>query len=529
MIIQKIGFESVTAFSNRDIKYQIDPFYFNEFYNFSPDLSGLKAAIKDRKNYPINRAELCNEITNQYKNIGFSVKQLEYLKSLTEENTFTVITAHQPTLFGGPLYYIYKIFSTINLAEKLSTDTDAKVIPIFINGSEDHDFEEVNHFNLFGKKLQWNNFEGGPIGRYSTKGIKELIEEITPILGKNQHAEKLIQILTSALDNSVTYNDFVFKFVNILFSEYGLIVVNMDNKPFKKIFAPIIKKEILNQESAEIIKQSQIELNKIGFSDQAFAREINLFYMQNGLRERIIKDGENFLVNNTDIKFTQEEMIAEIENNPHHFSPNVIMRPLFQESIFPNIAYVGGGGEIAYWLERKNQFKHYNVFFPTLIRRDSVMVISKSQNNTISKLGLEINDLFFSEDKIIAKYLQSTTGTELNVDEELKLINKAFDQLRDKAISVGITLEGLVEAERTKVIKQLDQIDSRIKRSLKQKEETALNQVKNIRLKLFPNNGLQERNDNFMQYYLLWGDQFFEILRKSLNPLDKNFVILIED
>ncbi len=529
MTVKKIAFDHVTAFTNRDIAYQNTPAIFQDFYAFSPDINGLKMAIAERKKYAIDRLSLHAEIKRQYAGHRPSVLQEKNIESLLNDNTFTVTTAHQPALFGGPMYYIYKIISVINLAESLSKSTSQTIIPVFINGSEDHDFEEVNHFTVFGKDLSWDNFQGGPVGRYSTEGLSEIIDSAATILGDKPDALHIIDVLKKSLNSATNYNGFVFNFVNALFKEWGLLVINMDNKAFKAIFAPVMKEELVHQPSAELIRKTQTRLHELGFAEQAHARDINLFYMKDGLRERIVKEASSYTINNTALQFSETSILKELNDHPENFSPNVVMRPLYEEAILPNIAYIGGGGELAYWLERKDQFRHFAIFFPCLIRRNSALIVSKSQAGLLAKLSLSIDDLFLQEDRLIDKYLSLNTEIELNAYEEIKLVEAAFETLKTKAKAADKTLEAFVEGEKNKVLKQVEQIESRIKRSLKKNEEVALNQLKTVQQKLFPQNGLQERTDNFMQYYTSMGGEFISLLKNELDPLDKDFIVITED
>jgi bacillithiol synthase len=529
MIVKKIAFDTVSAFSLRDITYQNTPAVFHDFYAFNPDINGLKMAIEERKKYAVDRLILQTEIRKQYEGQILSPLQEKNIDAIIDANSLTVVTAHQPVLFGGPMYYIYKIISVINLADKLTESTPHKIIPVFINGSEDHDFEEVNHFTIFGKKMSWAHFQGGPVGRYKTEGLSEIVDAVAAVLGNNPHAEKITRILNASLYKVANYNGFVFNFINALFKEWGLLVLNMDNPAFKSVFAPIMEEELLRRPSADLIRQAQSKLHDLGFGEQAYAREINLFYMKDGLRERIIQEGEHYSINNTEIKFSESSILDELKHHPENFSPNVIMRPLYEEAILPNIAYIGGGGELAYWLERKEQFKFFNVFFPCLIRRNSALIISKSQAQTLAKFNLSVDDLFLKEDRLIDKYLTANTALELNADAEVNHIETAFDSLKVKASTADKTLEAFVEGEKNKALKQIEQIESRIKRSHKKNEETAINQLKNIQQKLFPQNGLQERSDNFIQYYNNTGYDILKVLKKELDPLHKEFVIIVED
>lgn len=530
MQIHKLDFSKVNALSKRDITYQNSPQTFNDFLNFLPDLEGLKQAVQERNNFPVNRSLLTNALSIQYQRIKATDAQLQNLESLGNDNTYTIITAHQPALLTGPLYYIYKIFSTINLAEKLkSAYPDLNFVPVFINGSEDHDFDEIKSLHLFQKKITWLHEESGPTGRFNLTGLQEVADEVASVLGENKNSTKILAVLRACLNLSTNYNEFVFSLVNQLFGQYGLIVANMDDALLKKAFTPIMQEELLTGISEKLIKPTQDKIAQLGFHSQAFSREINLFYMKDGLRERIIKEGEVFKINNTAITFSEVEILNELNDHPENFSPNVVMRPLYEEFIFPNIAYIGGGGELAYWLERKEQFKHFNVFYPALIRRDSVLILQKIQADILKKFNFAVEDIFLSEEQIINKYLNENVDIEINLSGQQDSINNIFDSIKILADKVDKSLIDYVGAEHLKTNKLMEQIESRIKRSVKKNEEVSLNQLKNLKTKLFPDNGLQERHDNFLQLYNSLGDQFFDILKENLDALDKNFKVLVLD
>ncbi|MBK8700176.1 MAG: bacillithiol biosynthesis cysteine-adding enzyme BshC [Saprospiraceae bacterium] len=527
MSVKKINFDKIKAFTKRDITYRNTPEVFEAFYTFSPNLEGLKHAAKARQEFPVDRDLLVEVLTEQALLMPLTEKQQFNLTKLYEISTFTVITAHQPALFTGPLYYIYKIISAIKLADRLNKELPGNhFVPVFINGSEDHDFEEVNHLHLFGKNIVWNHKTGGPVGRFDLTGIQEVIQEIKSILGESSHAQELMAMLDTCMAGSASYNEVAYKFVNQLFADFGVLILNMDHPKLKSRFKQVMRTEILNHPSVELIKESQEKWHKLGYASQAHAREINLFYMNNGLRERIELNEGIYRVYNTALVFTKEELLEELEMNPDHFSPNVVLRPLYQEYILPNIAYIGGGGELAYWLERKEQFAHFNIFFPALIRRDSVLWIGPQQLKLLEKLKLTLDELLLDEEAIIQIYLGKTTDFDISLSDETTAIENIFSGIKHKAGLADKSLESYTDAEKAKIIKAIEQIELRIKRSLKKNEETSINQIRNLKHKLFPGNGLQERHDNFMTLYLAMGPKFIDLLIEHLNPLQPEFTIL---
>jgi bacillithiol biosynthesis cysteine-adding enzyme BshC len=531
MTIQEIPFNNIPQFSERDIRYQVNPEQFSDYYAYEPTLEGLKTAINDRKNYHVNRSLIVDKLKSDYKRINANKLQIDNIESLNKTNTFTVVTAHQPSLLTGPLYYVTKLFSAVKLASVITNSLpDVHIVPIFINGSEDHDFEEINHLNIFGKALIWENEERGPIGRKSVAGLQEVITQFTQILGGGISSKEIEKTLNDALIGSSNYNEFTFKLINGLFGHTGILVLSMDDKDLKNAFIPIIKKEIFKSPSQTLVAQAQEKIHaQFGYKAQAYARDINFFYLSDQSRERIELIDNKYVVLNTNITFTKEEMMTEIESHPERFSPNVIIRPLFQEFLLPNIAYVGGGGELAYWLERKVQFEAFGIFYPVLIRRNSTIIISKSQVKQLEKLNIEFLDIFKDENEIIKNYLSEQAEGNLSIKEEKEGLKNLILGIAEKANNIDPTLKSYVEAEGKKLEKSLDQIEGRIVRSYKNQEEISVGQIKNLKSKLFPNNGIQERYDNYFQFYQSTGKRLEELMLENLNPLNKNMLCFIDN
>ena len=527
MQIEKIDYSTIPAISSKDLAYiKLEPFL-KEYYTYTPDLESFDQVIKDRIEKKVDRDLLVDVLSKNYAKINPTELQLSNLKSLKSEKTFTIITAHQPSLFGGPLYYVLKVCSVINLCKQLDIKyPDYKFVPTFVSGGEDHDFEEIDHLNLFGKSIKWDREAKGPVGRLDTNGLDEVINTVSEILGDNPIANSLKDILNSSLNGAANYGEFVFKFVNKLFGKYGVIAVNMDNHDYKKAFAPLMKKELLEQTSKPLVNTTQEELTAKGFKAQAFPRDINLFYLGEGSRDRIeLVDGIYEIID-SNLKFTKEEILAELESKPENFSPNVVMRPLFQETILPNLAYIGGGGEIAYWLERKAQFEAFDTFFPMLIRRNSVMLMNKGLNKTIDNLGFEINEIFDTSDSLVNKFITNNTELEILLEDEKTIIQSTFEAIAEKSKAVDPGLAKSVLADMTKQLKNIDQMESRIKRAIKSQQEVHVNKITKMKDKLFPNNGLQERHDNFMPHYMSIGETFFDDLVEHLDPMDRRFIVM---
>lgn len=527
--IKRFPFPQIEQLSQKDVAYATKNPKLRPFYKYEANLASFGEVIADKAKDTINRAVLVEALAAQYADLEVSAATRANIEVLAQETTFTVTTAHQPSLATGPLYYIYKIVSAIHLARLLKeTYPKNDFVPVFVTGGEDHDFEEVNHLNLFNKKIVWENEESGSVGMMKTASLQGVLSELKDILGDRDEAQAIYEILEKAYTGHDKYALATVDLVNRLFGEYGLVVLSMNNAALKAEFVPIMKKELLEQPSQDLINKATGELEAAGFSGQAHAREINLFYLRDQIRERIVLEEGVYKVLNTDYVFSEEELITELETNPQHFSPNVVMRPLFQELILPNLAYIGGGGEIAYWLERKEQFAHFGLNFPMLIRRNSVLWLDAGTKKRMAKLGLATEDLFIETETLLKRFIRQNTENELSLAEEKAQQTKVFDAIKYKAQEIDPTLAKAVAAEQVKQMNVLNQLEGRLMRAEKQKHETALNQIRSLKDKLFPGNGLQERHDNFLGFYLKYGRQFFEVLLEHLNPLEEGFIIVEE-
>ena len=524
MRLIEIPYHQTKSFSKFILDYISGDKSLAPFYNRLPKLENFKEQILEKQKQPLNRKVLVAALNQQYSGLETTHLVKDNIQSLAKENTFTVATGHQLCLFTGPLYFIYKIISTLNLAEKLKSEySEYNFVPVYWMATEDHDFEEVNHVHLFGKKLEWNQDQKGGVGTISTNSLHSIFEELKPILGTSENAKELYSLLSEAYLNNSDLASATRSLVNALFSKYGLVVLDADTKGLKQQAIPLIKKDVLEQANHTLIESTNAELSKT----QAFVRPINFFYQQKGSRNRIELQGGEYVVLNTNLKFTKPELEKEIENNPEHFSPNVLLRPLYKELLLPNLAMIGGGAEVNYWMQLKSTFAENSIVFPMLFLRNSALIIEDKSLHKIKLLGFEVSDFFASEIELHKLYVSRNTEIEISLNEELKQIEDLYNSILSKTIDKG--LQKTISAEKQKQLNTLAKIEQKLTKSEKQKHQVKLAQISQLKNKLFPSTSLQERYDNIIPFYLLYGNSFVEHLKAALNPLDQHFSILIQD
>nr|WP_288833629.1 bacillithiol biosynthesis cysteine-adding enzyme BshC [uncultured Flavobacterium sp.] len=497
-------------------------------YNRFPTFENFEAQIVEKQNNFNNshRASLVSVLQKQYAGIEISHLTQQNIESLKVNNTFTVTTGHQLNLFSGPLYFLYKIISTINLTTELKVKYPAyNFVPVYWMATEDHDFEEINYFNFKGRKFRWNAASSGPVGRLSTKGLDDFFEIFEQELGHSTNAETLKKLFEGAYLNHSNLADATRYLANALFGTHGLVIIDADDADLKKNFAPYIKEELLNQTAHKKVLETIENLKE--YSVQVNPREINLFYIEDNLRERIIFENGNFKVNNTKIEFSEIEILKLLESNPEKFSPNVIVRPLYQEVILPNLCYIGGGGEIAYWLELKSFFDAVKVSFPILLVRNSVLLASEKQIKKANKLNLSWNDLFTKQADLVNNKAQILSEIDIDLSHLKEQLKTQFDILNEITTKTDPSFAGAVKAQEVKQLKGLEKLEKRLLKAEKIKLKDTLTRIIDLQNELFPNQSLQERQANFSEFYIESGEHLISKLFEQLKPLEQHFNIIV--
>jgi bacillithiol synthase len=520
-------------FSKTVTDYLEDVPELKSFYSYRPDINGFLALL-EHKQTTANRQLLAEVLTEQYSKSGnpelpFMPMVKGNIELLKSDDTYTITTGHQLNIFTGPLYFLYKIVTAIKLCRQLEKSFPGKrFVPVYWMASEDHDFAEINYTNIGHKKIQWNEQVAGATGRLHIKTLRECINQYKGILGLDGHANQLAEMVETAYASHTNLADATRYLVNALFGQYGLIVIDADDARLKKQFATVIKQDILEQNSFKHILASNAKLQNLGVHTQVNPREINFFYLNDELRERIVQEGDQFKVLNTAISFTQAEIEQEIEQHPERFSPNVVMRPMYQEYILPNLAYIGGGAELVYWLQLKANFDHYGITFPILILRNSALIVRKETTAKVQKMELEAADLFKSTDEIKNKWVKNHTQHQLSLQSEWNSLQAVFDGLKTRAEKIDPTLGPSTIAVQARLKHAIDKLERKLIKAEKRNHETHLRQIDVIKQEIFPKNSLQERTENFGLFYVKWGQVFIDELIRNFDPLAFQFTVLTE-
>lgn len=523
-----IDYKDTGSFSKTLLAYLDDVESLSSFYGNRPTVEGIKAQIEQKKIFE-NRKLLVAQLKEQYGVLlSSSPEVVAKIDELQRENTFTVTTGHQLNIFTGPLYFIFKIVTVIRLAKDLKEAYPAyNFVPVYWMATEDHDFEEINHTRVFGKKIVWDTPKISATGRMSTIDIVDVVKQYCNTFGLSANAAKLREIVEEAYLRGRTLADATRMMINELFKTYGLVIIDADRRGFKQIFSSYMLEDIEQEKSFQAIKETSAKLEVLGYQAQVNAREINFFYLKDGFRERIIRNDEGlFEVINQGITFTKQELRKEITEYPERFSPNVVMRPMYQEVILPNLAYIGGGAEIVYWLQLKANFDQYKVPFPVLVPRNSALITDDATASKLFRMDLTFRSIFRSAESLKNEYVRRQTKHRLNLKDEWMELNAIFGKIKLRAHKIDPTLGPSTDAVKARLKKAINSLEKKLLRADKKNHKEALIQIDRLKELLFPLGGLQERSENFAPLFIRHGEDLIKELERHFNPLDFKFTIL---
>ncbi|MGV3630763.1 MAG: bacillithiol biosynthesis cysteine-adding enzyme BshC [Bacteroidota bacterium] len=521
-IFSRIDSKAFSRFSN-DFIYT--PEIFNRFIQQAAAPEAFAQQIQAKSGFPAAKREaLTQHLREQYQLVNAEGPVAKNLELLKHPATFTVTTGHQLNLFTGPIFFIYKILHTVKLSEDLKKRyPESDFVPIYWMASEDHDFEEINHVQLFSRKITWETEQKGPVGEFEPENWETVQAEVKAFFANHPDAPVL-----SLLDRYTGKNlsEAAFRLVHELFKDFGLVILDARSARLKREFIPILQREIETQFAEQEVLKTNEKLEDLGYKPQIFARPVNLFYIGKGFRERIILENGIYASEHLG-KLSLAEIKSKIEQNPEQFSPNVVLRPLYQETILPNLAYIGGGAEIAYWTQLKGVFDASGTVFPILQIRNSLHLVDKNSQKKLAKLGLKITDLFGELDALKKHYVQENSSETLDFGQLEHKSTELQETLSQLLTGFDSNLKSFAEAENIKITKQVEYIKAKIQKQQKAQFDNELKILEDLKSKLFPGNALQERSENFLSFcpdgnYAPFIQQLYE----NIDPWEKDLIIV---
>lgn len=415
--MRKIPFEKSTWFNDLFLEYTSNREKLQPFYTYEPNLEGLKLAAANKEMPQNNRSVLVKSLLEQYKAVdGFEGSKVqENILKLGQPNVFTVTTGQQLHPFLGPQMVFNKIEAAISVAQEYTNSSDVEVVPVFWMASEDHDFEEIKKIQFFGKEFVWETEQKGAVGRMKMDGLLLVIDEMIEEFQRDQKVVDYLQGFREIYAKHSTYAEATRELAFSLFEKEGLIAIDGDDESLKRMFAPYLSKEIQGNYAYEELKRTTDALKELGYKTILNPMQENLFLLEDGSREKLSK--------------SMESSFAEF---PEKLSPNVVLRPLYQEVILPNIAYFAGPSELCYWLQLKGVFDAHEVNYPVVLPRKFTLAMKKKDVSAILGIGMELEKLYEPEKKVKNFVLESGSQEFIqNLEETMQKMEALLQSTSD--------------------------------------------------------------------------------------------------
>ncbi len=513
-----------------DFLYNFDNvkrFYNYDFRDEDSYASVFKKIIK--KNPAITTA--VNEIIKeQYQKLSPSEKTNNNIEKLNKANTIVIFTGQQLGLAGGPLYTIYKIFTAIKLSEYLSEKfTGYNFVPVFWLAGDDHDFEEVTNLKFIDKnnelkKIYYYDFSNkelnkGSIGNLKfNNSINDFKNEIKNSLRETEFSKKFFRLLDKILVEGKTFKESFFDLIFRIFDDAGLIIFNPQDAKVKKLLKPIFIKELtdFNIHSADVLLTSA-DLDE-NYHAQVKVKPINLFYSNETGRHLIEPVDEEFRLKGKRKHITKEDMFERVEKFPERFSPNVLLRPVCQDYLFPTGFYIAGPGEISYFAQVMPLYKNYNVPQPIIFPRASATIVESNIAKILMKFNLSVKDFFTGEKTLKENVLNSLSANNVETifNTATKSIEESLTKLTEQLSFIDNTMGEVSNKNKEKILNQLKILQSKALKSEENKYSSAMRQLKKAQNILYPNNNLQERELSMINFINKYGMDFFDWLYNEL-------------
>ena len=480
------------------------------------------AAARNRSFSTENRTVLTAQLEKQYEGLRRSDAVRNNIQSLHSLSSFTVVTGHQICSAGGPLYLIYKIFSSIRMTQELNaSQNEFHFVPVYWMATEDHDIEEIRHFHYGNEKVELATEFQGIAGELPSEEFLSWLNEKRADGKFNEIGLSELFIQAYSKENFTEATRF---WVNELLGEYGVVCIDGNDSSLKELASSLFIKEIQEQFIFTEVSKTNLEIENSGYNPSIQPRNFNLFCLKNEsgriARKRIDFNGEVFQSSDSKQQLTADEL----NETRRQLSPNVLLRPLYQETILPNIAYIGGPSELAYWLQLKNAFQAAGLQMPLLVHRLSMVLVRKRDIDFVVKNELDIAELVQEKLHDAQKRLLGAMNLK-TFENEISTTLKNFDDLRSYISEIDASLVGWISAEEKRQMDQWGNIEQKIKKAIKSKEEVKFNQLEKFFAFTYPNQIPQERVFSLLYAAEIFGWKEIKELLMQIDPFKHSSTI----
>jgi bacillithiol biosynthesis cysteine-adding enzyme BshC len=480
--------------------------------------------------YKTNRQTLADALKKQNEQFGSSPETLANIEKLRDAKTFAVVTGQQTTVFTGSLYTIYKTISTLQLARQLQHDfPDYAFVPVFWLEAEDSDYAEFSSIHTLSQNkvsplayTQKGTADGQMMSR--VKFSQEIFHFTNSFLGSLQSSDfkdGLTDLLRSAYSEGETFSSAFAKLMARLFATDGLILFSVDDPKMKRLGQSIFQKELLNApKTSELVISQSASLEESGYNVQAKPKPVNLHVITaDGVRQLIEPKDSKFELRITKETLGRNELIELATSSPERFSPNVITRPLLQDTILPTVAYVAGPGEVSYLAQLKTAYAFFGITMPVIYPRASVSLVEPKIKKVFDKYGFTLAEFYASKDNIIKKAVGAVASVDIEAGfaKAAASLQATLDELNQTVRPLDPTLSEALANAGVKMQQNFSSLKEKAFRSEKQKNSDLTGQIDKAFDSLLPNDDMQERTLNVFYFLNKYGLDFLKTLQSKID------------
>jgi bacillithiol biosynthesis cysteine-adding enzyme BshC len=484
-----------TFFNSAFIQDYLESGKISERFHYPLNEKGIQDCINHRKEFSQKKRDVLYEsLKLQYSDFKDDELAMQNIEKLKNSNCFTVTTGQQIHVGLGPLYVAYKTLDTINTAIKLKKKyPEYDFVPIFWMATEDHDLEEIKEVKFYSHSFKWETTQHGAVGRMKCDGISNIFEQIKEM---NPDAEQLqfIEKCINAYSNSDNLADAFRKIIHSVFPNTGLVVLNPDCCILKKNLIEVAIQDLQGRNNECLISGNK-EIEASGYDTQLYTRKINFFFLTENDRERIICENENWVTVSNQNLCEPKDLEKFVTQNISNISPNAALRPLYQEIILPNIAYIGGQAELKYWAQLKETFERNAENICIFIPRSHWTIVDGLPSSPSLKYWFEKDELFLEKIDTDSKEYSKIIEKDI-LDTQIKL-----DELKSKVETFlpGFSAESKIVKIKEKLIdfqKTYEKMSVALNKNERNKK------LFKLKKKYFNPNNVQERNEHIISLRL---------------------------
>ena len=501
------------------------------FFSGDPaDRSAWADAIARTQRHDRRRADIATVIATQQERRGAPARAREAGRSLADPTTVAIVTGQQAGLFGGPLFTLFKALTAIKLAEQVARDHQVPAVAVFWIDAEDHDWEEVRSCTVFDEALAPRSVslparpasEPAPIATITLdQSIVSTLDEVERLLGPSEFRESLMAGLRRAYAPGFGMADAFGRWMEEVLGHRGLIVYDSSDVSSKPLVSQVFARELsMPGQTVKLAGLAGSDLTARGYHAQVHAQDegVALFHLD-GARRPIRRQDGRFLVG--DQQFDAKTLVDQATAHPASFSPNVLLRPLVQDTLFPTICYVAGPNELAYLGQLRGVYEHFGVPMPLFYPRATATILDSAALRFLTKYKLPLEALQAQDEAALNDLLrtQIPPAVEDSFTEAERTIATQMETLVQAMPALDPTLEGAARSTLERMQRDLHNLHGKMIQAAKRRDETLRRQFIHARALAFPAGHAQERTVGFLSFLNQYGPALVDRLDEEL-PLD---------